>query len=72
MYDRGRSRRGVCLSFVALPAASSLPPSQFWPASPRWWAQPQPDQLKGLAFFGDTAEEAERVAHAYLMAEAAN
>ncbi len=27
---------------------------------------PGPDELKGLAFFGDPAEEAERVAKAYL------
>ncbi len=29
-------------------------------------APPQPDQLKGLAFFGDTAEEAEGQALDYL------
>jgi hypothetical protein len=33
---------------------------------------PAPGELKGLTFFGDTAEETERVAHAYLMVESAN
>ncbi len=44
------------------------------PIGERWAAMlvadgvqpPGPDELKGLAFFGDTAEEAERVAKAYL------
>lgn len=33
---------------------------------------PAPGELKGLGFFAETAEEAEQVAHAYLMAESVN
>ncbi len=44
------------------------------PIGERWAAMlvadgvtpPAPDELKGLSFFGDTPEEAERVAKAYL------
>jgi hypothetical protein len=50
------------------------------PIGDRWAAMivadgvlpPAPGELKGLTFFGDTAEEAERLAHAYLMVEAVN
>ncbi len=33
---------------------------------------PGPDEVKGMAFFGATAEEAEYMAHAYLMAGSGN
>ena len=50
------------------------------PVEDRWAAMivadgvlpPGPDEVKGTAFFGETADEAEQLAHAYLMAESAN